>query len=146
MKIILAIDGSDHSKLTVGELAGRPFPSKTEVHIITVYTKPSKMVAAEDVLVSEDYYPEINRITMKWATNITKDATKILHKGNPKLIITSALIDGSPAQVIIQEAETFGADLIVVGSHGRGAIAGFLLGSVAQSVALHAKCSVEIVR
>lgn len=57
MKIILAIDGSDHSKLTIGELAGRPFPPKTEVRIVTVYTKPSKLVAAEDVMVSEDYYP-----------------------------------------------------------------------------------------
>ncbi len=146
MKIILAIDGSDHSKLTVGELVGRPFPPKTEVHIVTVYTKPSKLVAAEDVMVSEDYYPEINRIALKSATNITKDATKILHKGNPKLIITSAVIDGSPAHVILQEAETFGADLNIVGSHSHGAVAGFLLGSVSQSVALHAKCSVEIVR
>lgn len=85
-------------------------------------------------------------MALKSATHITKDATKILHKGNPKLIITSAVIDGSPAHVIIQEAETFGADLIIVGSHGHEAVAGFLLGSVSQSVALHAKCSVEIVR
>ena len=146
MKILLAIDGSDHSKLTVEELACRPFPPKTQVRIVTVYTKPSKMVAAEAVMVSEDYYPEINLIALKSATNIAKDAAKILHKGNPKLVITSAAIDGSPAQVILREAEAFGADLIVVGSHGHGAVSGFLLGSVSQSVALHAKCSVEIVR
>ena len=146
MKIILAIDGSEHSKLTVEEIAGRQFPPKTEVRIVTIYTKPSKMVAAEAVMVSEDYYPEINLIALKSATNIVKDAAKILNKGNPKLIITTAVIDGSPAQVILREAEAFGADLIVVGSHGHGAVAGFLLGSVSQSVALHAKCSVEIVR
>ena len=104
------------------------------------------MVAAEAVMVSEDYYPEINLIALKSATNIVKDASKILNKGNPKLIITTAVIDGSPAQVILREAEAFSADLIVVGSHGHGAVAGFLLGSVSQSVALHAKCSVEIVR
>ena len=39
-----------------------------------------------------------------------------------------------------------GADLIVVGSHGRSGIPRFLLGSVAEFVARHAKCSVEIVR
>lgn len=148
MKILLAIDGSEHSKLTIEEIAARLFPPKTEVRIVTVYTMPSKIVYAEDAMMSEDYYPEINRIALKWATNITKDATKSLHKGNPKLVITSAVIDGSPAQVILSEAEAFGADLILVGSHGQGhgAVAGFLLGSVSQSVALHAKCSVLIVR
>ncbi|MEO5948001.1 MAG: universal stress protein [Chitinophagaceae bacterium] len=146
MKILLAIDGSEHSKLTAEELAGRPVPPKTEVRIVTVYTKPSKMIAAEAVMLSEDYYPEINRIALKSATNIIKDATKILNKGNPKFIITTAVIDGSPAQIILREAEAFDADLIVIGSHGHGAIAGFLLGSVSQSVAQHAKCSVEIVR
>jgi len=48
--------------------------------------------------------------------------------------------------LIIEEAESFGADIIVLGSHGYGALESFLLGSVAQSVVLHAKCSVEIVR
>ncbi|MEO6357731.1 MAG: universal stress protein [Ferruginibacter sp.] len=146
MKIILAIDGSEHSKMTVEEIAGRTFPPKTEVRIVTAYTKPSKIVFSEDGMMSEDYYPEINRIALKSATSITKDATKILHKSNLTLVITSAVIDGSPAQAILREAEAFDADLIVVGSHGHGAVAGFLLGSVSQAVALHAKCSVEIVR
>lgn len=44
------------------------------------------------------------------------------------------------------KAEKFGADLIVVGSHGYGMVEGFLLGSVSNAVALHAACSVEIVR
>ena len=148
MKILLAIDGSEHSKLTIEEITGRSFPPKTEVRIVTVYTMPSKIVFAEDGMMSEDYYPEINRITLKSATNITKDATKILHKSNPKLIITTAVIDGSPAQMILRDAEAIGADLIVVGAHGHDhdAVAGFLLGSVSQAVALHAKCSVLIVR
>ena len=62
------------------------------------------------------------------------------------LAISAVAIEGSAKSVILQEAERFGADLIVVGSHGHGAVASFLLGSVSQSVALHAKCSVEIVR
>ena len=56
------------------------------------------------------------------------------------------MAEGSPKQAILQEAEKFDADLIVVGSHGRGAVRRFLLGSISQSVALHAKCSVEIAR
>jgi nucleotide-binding universal stress UspA family protein len=48
--------------------------------------------------------------------------------------------------VLLETAEAFGADLIVVGSHGHGKLDRFLMGSVAQAVALHATCSVEIVR
>ena len=107
MKIILAIDGSEHSKMTVEEIAGRSFPPKTEVRVVTAYIKPSRMVAAEAVMVSEDYYPEINRIALKSTTNITNDANRILNEGNPKLVITTALIDGYPAQVILRKAEPF---------------------------------------
>ena len=56
------------------------------------------------------------------------------------------MIEGPPKLVILEEAEKFGADLIVVGSHGYGFVERFLLGSVSQAVAVHAKCSVEIVR
>lgn len=55
-------------------------------------------------------------------------------------------IEGEPNTAILNEAEAFGANLIVVGSHGYGVVKRFLLGSVAQAVALNAKCSVEIVR
>jgi nucleotide-binding universal stress UspA family protein len=48
--------------------------------------------------------------------------------------------------MILDEAERWGADLIVVGSHGYRAWERFLLGSVSQAVVSHAKCSVEVVR
>ena len=47
---------------------------------------------------------------------------------------------------ILDTAAEWHADLIAVGSHGQRGIESFLLGSVAESVARHAKCSVEIVR
>ena len=73
-----------------------------------------------------------------------KAGTMSLAGGSMK--ITTEVLSGSPKRVILEEAEAFGADLIVVGSHGHGMVESFLLGSVSQAVALHAKCSVEIVR
>ncbi|HKG22127.1 MAG TPA: universal stress protein, partial [Blastocatellia bacterium] len=55
-------------------------------------------------------------------------------------------IVGHPRYLITDEAERWGADLIVVGSHGYQGLTRLLLGSVSQAVASHAKCSVEIVR
>ena len=49
-------------------------------------------------------------------------------------------------EIILDEAERWGADLIVVGSHGRRGLKRLWLGSVSQAVVSQAKCSVEIVR
>ncbi|TWD72033.1 nucleotide-binding universal stress UspA family protein [Kribbella amoyensis] len=54
------------------------------------------------------------------------------------------LVDGHPARAILAEAQS--ADLVVVGSRGRGGFTGLLLGSVGQSVLHHAPCPVAIVR
>jgi nucleotide-binding universal stress UspA family protein len=61
-------------------------------------------------------------------------------------LITSKVLPGSPRSAILEEAERWKADLIVVGSHGYGAWQRLVLGSVSQAVVLHAKCSVEVVR
>jgi len=53
---------------------------------------------------------------------------------------------GDVRECILASAEEWQVDLIVVGSHGKGGIESFLLGNVAESIARHAKCSVEIVR
>lgn len=63
-----------------------------------------------------------------------------------KLHITSEVLMGLPKRLIVEEAERFGADLIVVGSHGYRMWERMLLGSVSQAVAAHAECSVLIVR
>ena len=53
---------------------------------------------------------------------------------------------GKVRETILENATEWEADLIVLGSHGRKGVKRFLLGSVAESVARHAPCSVEIVR
>ena len=146
MKILLATDGSAHSKAMVEKVADKLFPPKTKVHIVSAYKKASQISSIESIGVSQKYYAEADQYALKWAQNATENAAKILHKKNPGLILTMAVIEGSPKSVILEEAETFGADLIVVGAHGYGVVGRFLLGSVSQAVALHAKCSVEIVR
>ena len=96
--------------------------------------------------VLHEYYAEVNHNAFKGAEKITENAVKILRDKNPALIVTTMAIGGSPKSAILKEAQTLSADLIIVGSHGHGAVESFLLGSVSQAVALHAKCSVEIVR
>ncbi|MEO6964155.1 MAG: universal stress protein [Puia sp.] len=91
-------------------------------------------------------YEETGVIAKNSSENILHNAAELLKKKNPRLSMSTAAINGSPKHVILEEAEEFSADLIVVGSHGRGTIGRFLLGSVSQSIALHAQSSVLIVR
>ena len=146
MKILLATDGSAHSKIVLENVAGKLYPPNTEIRIVFAYQSTPLISSIETMGVSQEYYAEFDRYTLKAAEEITKNTAEILHKKNPALIITTTVIDGSPKSVILKEAEIFGADLIIVGSHGSGAVKRFLLGSVSQAVVLHAKCSVEIVR
>jgi nucleotide-binding universal stress UspA family protein len=147
MKILLATDGSDYNNLAVEEFADRLFASKTEVRIISAFENSSiAMSTAAPMGGLADYYQKADNDAKKSAENAVKSAADLLQKKHPELLITTAIIGGSPKQAILNAAEEFGADLIVVGSHGRGAIERFLLGSVSQAVALHAKCSVEIIR
>lgn len=54
--------------------------------------------------------------------------------------------EGEPGPAIVDAAESEGADLIVVGSHGRGRVGRFLIGSVSDHVIRHATAPVLIVR
>lgn len=146
MKILLATDGSAHSKIVLENVAGKPYLPNTEVRIVSAYQSTPLISSIEPMGVSQEYYTAADKYALKTAEKIAKNAAEILHKKNSALTITTTVIDGSPKSVILKEAERFGADLIVIGSHGSGAVKRFLLGSVAQAVALHAKCSVEIVR
>jgi universal stress protein A len=65
---------------------------------------------------------------------------------SPGVRVARMLHAGSPGQVICWVAQEHGCDLIVLGSHGRGALAHLLMGSVAEYVLRHARCPVLTVR
>ena len=80
-----------------------------------------------------------------------KETEQIMQKAIQALGAVSAeirteLIEGNPAEVIIEVAQTHNSNLIVMGSRGLGAWNRLLLGSVSSGVIHHAKCSVEVVR
>ena len=64
--------------------------------------------------------------------------------GSPELSVQGVLVHGQPEVVLLDQADD--ADLVVVGSRGRGGFAGLLMGSVSQRVVHHAPCPVVVVR
>ena len=94
-----------------------------------------------------NYFADMDIALRKQADNIVEKALQSLRPNlNKTISVDGAIVPGPARTVILDEAESWGADLVVMGSHGYRAWERFLLGSVSQAVVSHAKCSVEVVR
>ncbi|HEY7182841.1 MAG TPA: universal stress protein [Blastocatellia bacterium] len=146
MKILLATDGSDCSKAAARSVAERPWPANSEVMILSAMEIPYAPTTEAWVL-PDSYYRELERVAKEQAEAAVKYAAEQFSSGKTAgLEITTKIMSGSARDVILDEAERWDADLIVLGSHGYRGWQRFLLGSVSHAVASHAHCSVEIAR
>ena len=146
MKILLAVDGSAYSDAAVAEVARRPWPLPSEIRVITAAETPM-MVGMEAWALPPEYFEKLEKSVHDAGKAVIDGALRKLKSVEEEaLTISNEIIQGPPRQVIVEEAERWGADLIIVGSRGLGAWNRLLLGSVSSGVVHHAKCSVEIVR
>lgn len=145
MKILLAVDGSSFSNAAARELASRPWPPSSEVKVVTAYQVP--MTTTPEVwAVSDEYFPALEQIERERAQRIVDTTLASLGESLDSAVRTSGeVLTGPASEAILDKAEAWQADLIVMGSHGYGALRRLFLGSVSQAVVSHAKCSVEIV-
>lgn len=136
--ILLGVDGSVHA-LHAAKIAGNLARS--------MKTKILRIVVAFDPVPS--YLGEPNLQTAISAR--MKEADKILQKaletvGEIPGEVDTEILEGSPAEAIMDVANTREVDLIVMGSRGFGRLKGLLIGSQSQKVVQHALCPVLIVR
>lgn len=147
MKVLIATEGSEFSKAAIDKFCAWFVRSESlEIKVISVAIPA--LVPAEPWAVSADYIREIDEAAKKEAENIALHSESVIRESfmGVDLQISSAVVTGSAERMIVEEAENWGADLIVTGSHGRGFWQRALLGSVSSSVVHHAPCSVLIVR
>jgi nucleotide-binding universal stress UspA family protein len=140
MKILLGVDDSKFSEAALQAVIAQHRPSETEVRVLHVVQPIS---VSRPPQMSAQYAPELeDQVTQ--AQKFLDRAVQTLRRAGFKAQAT--VEKGDVRERIIDSASEWHADLIVVGSHGRGGLRRFLLGSVAEFVARHAPCSVEIVR
>jgi nucleotide-binding universal stress UspA family protein len=142
MRILLAIDGSAPSDDAIGAVAERPWPDRSVLRILSVI-QPYAPPVTEMVLESATLEAIRTRLTQE-AEELTARARERLAR--PGLSIETAVTEGDPRTAIVDAADEWQADLIIVGSHGRTGVTRLVLGSVAHAVVAHAHCSVEVVR
>src|SRR5262249_33079535 len=130
-------------------IAERPWPPGTEFHILSkVELSLSPLRAAfEPPFADSAAMEKLRGEAMKRAQDAIMAAEQVLtDTGCLNTSEAVSVLLSSPQNVILEEARNWNADLIVVGSHGRSPISRFLLGSVSEAIALHAPCSVEVIR
>lgn len=94
----------------------------------------------------EGYYPALAGDIKELRDVAEKDLDATLRESIPEtgtVKVERRVVEDRPAAALVEESR--GADMVVVGSRGRGGFTGLLLGSVSQQVAHHAACPVVIV-
>lgn len=146
MKVLVAVDGSPFSLAAVDEAVRMPWPDGSEVKFVSAIEMPTPVVVGT-MPMPDNYYTEWEKALEDQAIASTTNAlARFNEKGITGVETSAKTVKGDPKVSIVEEAERWGADLIIVGTHGYNAFERFWLGSVSRSIASHAHCSVEIVR
>jgi len=157
MKILIGYDGSGCAEAALDDLqrAGLPSATKASVLSVTEVSVPPPPPSSYEIL------------EQARAVHVPADIPRVYAKGSPAIQEAQALAEraaarlranfpgweiaaeasvGSPAWELVNKADRWKPDLIVVGSHGHSALGRFVLGSVSQRILTEARCSVRVAR
>jgi nucleotide-binding universal stress UspA family protein len=137
-RIIVGVDGSDHSVAALRWAAEEARHRDLGVRVVTCWNWPTlpwgpytpSLPASEEELAEQ-------------AAEVAKAAIDKVFGPAPEVEVAVEVLQGAPSLRLL-EFDRIG-EMIVVGSRGRGGFAGLLLGSVSQHLAEHARCPVVIV-
>lgn len=144
MKILLAIDGSEYGEAAAAEIAEHIWPQGSQIKIVTAIRLPFTS-NEETRSLPDSEYSQIERQKRQEAENALRQAAAYFD-GSENVQVSTEVLLGEAAEIILEESERWHADVIAIGSHGYRGWKRFLLGSVSQEIAQNAECSVMILR
>ncbi len=137
--ILVPIDFSEQSEKAVIAAGTLAKATGATVHLLNAYLIPVEH-AGLGLAISHDY---VEQFVKDSAAQLQAIAARLL----PGVSVGPPLVlSGDPREVITEEAKKLGAEVIVMGTHGRRGLTRALIGSVAETVVRTAPCSVLIVR
>jgi nucleotide-binding universal stress UspA family protein len=146
MKILVASSGShDEYADPIAATASFPWPDGSEIQVLTVSEVIQPTVAGvpgavPPVVDVGDVQLRVDAVAETTAAGAAAQLQSLGFKAD------SVTMEGDPDTAIADYARTWGADVIVVGTHDRSRVERLLLGSVSESVVKHAPCSVLVVK
>ena len=137
MKFIVALDGSTQSMNAVHALAHfKPPEELTLVHALTLPELSHPMIRAE---VRDQIRDDIEiKLRQDGNTLLCRSAEELPSDFEPAQQIQES---GSPAQVVLETAQSARADMILLGARGLGRVKELVLGSISHRIVEHAPCS-----
>lgn len=143
MKVLIGVDDSTHSKAALEFVKTMRWPADTRFVVLA---------AAQPQVVS---YTLVDAGGVSWlkaaeqemvqqAEELTARVERELRDAG--LATEARVVRSDPREALVDTARDLGADLVVVGSHGRTGLDKLVMGSVASHVVTHAPCSVLVVR
>jgi hypothetical protein len=142
MNIVVATDGSKYSMAAASEAIGLAKRNGSALTIIAVV--PSELMTPVDIDFTVNQREFIAEKEMHEAEKNAKAVKEAAQKEG--VAVKAFIMSGKPADAIIEVARDKGADLIVLGSHGRTGIERLLMGGVAERVIVLASCPVLVVK
>jgi len=155
MKILVGIDGSEHSRGALTEALKVAKKFSAFVKVINVYEQGMDK-EAEKVLEEAEQYLKKEKIEHSLSSILGSNPSRALinvakHEDFDLIVVGSrglgsVILGSNPSRALINVAKHEDFDLIVVGSRGLGSVASFLLGSVSKQVVSKAHCDVLVAK
>jgi len=148
LRIVVGVDETPASEAVIAALSARHFPPSTQVKLVTatgVFEYFSSDILGSSVaVVPSNTIDELRRTAAEAAAAVQE---KLLAAyPDWKVTITREVIEGDPKSVLLDVAEKWPADAVVLGTRDLSGAERFFIGSVSSAVMAHAPCTVEIIR
>lgn len=132
--VVVGVDGSPSARIALRWAAAQAERTGGRVRAVTAWEMP--VYVAWMPMIPFDEFPAA-------AAKMLSESVSEVVERYPAVEVVQSVVTGHPAQVLIEESAH--AALLVVGSRGRGAVKGAVLGSVSRYCVQHARCPVVVV-
>ena len=144
MRILAAADSVSAREAVIDRLSGRPLPAGIRVELVGVVHSDIPLVPDPAFAMAAAHEEQIRRQREHLPSELEAGAQSI-RASHPSVEVTWKVLEGRPADVILEEARRWQATAIMVGETDRSALADAFVQSTADTVAVHANVPVEIV-
>ncbi|WP_236825957.1 MULTISPECIES: universal stress protein [unclassified Blastococcus] len=141
-RLVVGIDGSEHSRGALGWALAEAARRSAALDVVTTF--PVDFVWGDAYLLEEGHVESMRAETAARARAFLDDVRRATAQPDGDVPVDLHVVAGRAAEELVRWSD--GAELLVVGSRGRGAVRSTVLGSVALQCSVHARCPVVVVR